>query len=135
DAFEVVRQRPIRGFHRMSVMLGDAAQQAFVIGDHSFAAAPPREHRPLFEGFLGVGHNEALVENHFLAKAMADRAGAAGSIEGKMFWSRLFEALAGRGTVIAVRVERLRPRCFVRWEAFVRWQLSGFVRGQWSVVS
>ena len=108
-ALERIRQRFVRRFEAVPVVLCHCAQHAFVISDHSLAAAPPRQNRPLVERFFRVGHDQSCVENHLLAEAVADRTGAERRVERKMFWSEPIKALARGRAVKPIGIQGLVP--------------------------
>src|SRR6185295_17982584 len=71
----------------------------------------------LFEGFFGVGHDQFLIENHFLAQPVTNRTGAGRSIEGEMFGGEWLVTLAGGRAQVPIRVQSLDPargQCNVR---------------------
>ena len=98
-ALEMIRQRFIRSFKILAVMLRHCAQRAFVINDHPLAAAAPRQNRPLLERFLRVGDDQPFVENHLLPQAVANRTGSQRRVEGKMLRRERIERPARGGTV------------------------------------
>src|SRR5258706_583557 len=105
---EIFRQLAVGGFQTLAKMLGEPAQQTFVIGDHPLAPAPPWKNCSLLQRFLQVGRYERVVENHLLAEPMANRAGACGRVKGKMLWSQCFKTLAGGWAVISIGM-----KCFI----------------------
>ena len=108
NLFEIVRQIFPGRFQADVEMRGDRAQHGLVINVHPLARAPPRLDRAV-ERLLRVGHDEALVENHFLAEAVADRTRAGGGVEGKMLRRGRIKTLARRRRTHFVRVQGLNP--------------------------
>ena len=107
--FEIVGQVFPRGVETLAELGGHAAQEALVIDHHALAAAAPGQDGAFVEGFFGVGDDEALVEDHFLAESVANGTGAGRGVEGEMFGSGRLEAQSAGGTVVAVGMKGLGP--------------------------
>src|SRR5260370_16141986 len=79
------------------------------MGGHPLAAAPPGQDCVLLQRFLRVGHDQALVEYHFLAQTVTDRASPCGRVEGEMFRGERFVAFTRGGAEVAVGMQRFDP--------------------------
>src|SRR5438067_2359682 len=102
-SFEILRQILVGDFHIDRVVGSETAQQRLIVGDHSFATAPPpRLDCSLFERLLRIGRYQGFIKHHFLAEPMAHRACARWSIEGEMLRCERLVTLAGRRAEVAI---------------------------------
>ncbi len=109
DLFEIVRQVFPGRFQADVEMRGNGAEHGLVINVHPLARPTPRLHRAVLERLFRVGYDQAFVENHLLAEAVADRAGARRGVEGKMFRRGRIVAFARGRAAHLVRVQCLGP--------------------------